>query len=190
MQYHYQGWYRKTRLILHICTSLTLSSVSVSSNCFRYFWLKDFASFNFSSNSDARESRLFFDMGRSVARMRLSIAPCGFLFSSMSWNNFPFDSQLPDTRNTYFYINKFWSWKVIKYFKLHTLHVYLYKGSPYLVNTSKETFWHIPSTSATCTEPKTRILKLFEDGTWFYTHDSDLQYISVSSHYIKSMPFF
>lgn len=59
------------------------SSLSFSWSSLRYFWLVAFACLKCSSISE--DSRLVLDAGRRVARIRLSMEPCGFLRSSTTY---------------------------------------------------------------------------------------------------------
>lgn len=68
---------------LIIC--FTCSSASFSSNALRKRQLFVLTSRKRCSSSQTDESRRFFDIGRSVARIRLSTAPCGLRFISTNW---------------------------------------------------------------------------------------------------------
>lgn len=61
---------------------ITCSSASFSSRAFRNRQLFVLTSRSRCSSSQTDESRRFFDIGRSVARIRLSTAPCGLRFIS------------------------------------------------------------------------------------------------------------
>lgn len=66
---------------------LTCSSESLSLSVFLKRWFRPLASFNFSSISEVVESlRPPLAVGFRVPRRRDSIDPCGFRFSSISWN--------------------------------------------------------------------------------------------------------
>lgn len=75
---------RYDSFIIHVSQSFTWSSESFSNNCLRNFWFANVASFRRSSNSLTLESLRVFDTGLSVARIRLSIVPWGFLRNSIS----------------------------------------------------------------------------------------------------------
>lgn len=62
--------------------NVTCSSASFSINAFRNRQLFDFTSRIRCSSSQTDESLRFFDIGRNVARIRLSTVPCGFRFIS------------------------------------------------------------------------------------------------------------
>lgn len=65
-----------------ISFQFTCSSASFSSNALRKRQLFVLTSRKRCSSSHTDESRRFFDIGRSVARIRLSTAPCGLRFIS------------------------------------------------------------------------------------------------------------
>lgn len=63
----------------------TCSSASFSNNAFLNRQLLVLTSRKRCSSSQTDESRRSFDIGRSVARIRLSTAPCGFRLISTSY---------------------------------------------------------------------------------------------------------